>query len=122
MRVLKFGGTSVGSPENIKKVLSIISDYQSEKVPFTVVVSAMSGVTNLLVQASKEAETGSENYVNTVKEIEEKHIQSISELIDVQHQSEAFAHVQRLINELDDLKANVSDIAKNLNNILDKKN
>ena len=102
MKVLKFGGTSVGSPENIKKVLEIVADYQSKNTLFAVVVSAMSGVTDLLLQASEEAETGNENYLNTVKEIEEKHIKAVSDLVTVQYQSEVFAHVKRVINGLED--------------------
>lgn len=47
MIVLKFGGTSVGSVENIQKVASIVTETQGEKI---VVLSAMSGVTNSLVR------------------------------------------------------------------------
>lgn len=46
MDVLKFGGTSVGSASTIKQVVHIISDSSNPKI---VVLSAMSGVTNLLV-------------------------------------------------------------------------
>ena len=102
MRVLKFGGTSVGSPENIKKVLGIIAEYESNKIPFVVVVSAMSGITNLLVQASKEAEAGSINYLTTVKIIEDKHIETVANLVPIKQQSEIFAHIKRIINELED--------------------
>ena len=48
MKVMKFGGTSVGSPQRIKNVASLISD---EKQKF-VVLSAMSGTTNSLVEIS----------------------------------------------------------------------
>ena len=102
MRILKFGGTSVGSPENIRKVLAVIADYQAKQVPFAVVVSAMSGITNLLIQASKEAEKGEESYLSTLKTIEEKHIQTVSDLITIQYQSEVFAHVKRIMNGLED--------------------
>jgi len=102
MRILKFGGTSVGSPENIRKVLEVIADYQAKQVPFAVVVSAMSGITNLLIQASKEAEKGNESYLSTLEAVEEKHIQTVSDLITIQYQSEVFAHVKRIINELED--------------------
>ncbi len=47
MQVLKFGGTSVGSAANIERVGEILNQTQGTKV---VVLSAMSGVTNLLVQ------------------------------------------------------------------------
>ena len=52
--VLKFGGTSVGSVERIMKVVSIITSYIKKKFKVIVVSSAMSGVTNELIQKSKK--------------------------------------------------------------------
>ena len=52
--VLKFGGTSVGSPNRIKKVSKIIISYIKKKYKVIVTSSAMSGVTNELVKKSKE--------------------------------------------------------------------
>lgn len=51
--VLKFGGTSVGSIDRIKKVCKIISSYKKKKNKVVVISSAMSGVTNELVNKSK---------------------------------------------------------------------
>ncbi len=52
--VLKFGGTSVGTIEKIKKVAEIISNFKKKRFGVIVVSSAMSGVTNDLVQKSKK--------------------------------------------------------------------
>ena len=52
--VLKFGGTSVGSTDRIKKVAKIITSYLRKRYKVIVVTSAMSGVTNDLVRKSKE--------------------------------------------------------------------
>jgi len=52
--VLKFGGTSVGSTERIKKVSKIIISYVKKKYKVIVVSSAMSGATNDLIKKSKE--------------------------------------------------------------------
>ena len=57
--VLKFGGTSVGTIKNIKKVAEIIDEYRKRKYKVIVVSSAMSGVTNELIKKSKEI---SENF------------------------------------------------------------
>ena len=57
--VLKFGGTSVGTIEKIKNVANIISNYKKKKFKVIVVSSAMSGVTNELINKSKEI---SENF------------------------------------------------------------
>ena len=51
--VLKFGGTSVGSIDRIKKVCTIIASYKKKKNRVVVISSAMSGVTNELVNKSK---------------------------------------------------------------------
>ena len=52
--VLKFGGTSVGTIEKIKKVAKIIADYKKKNYKVIVVSSAMSGVTNELIKKSFE--------------------------------------------------------------------
>ena len=48
--VLKFGGTSVGTINKIKKVAEIIGDYRKKNYKVIVVSSAMSGVTNDLLK------------------------------------------------------------------------
>ena len=60
--VLKFGGTSVGTIDRIKKVADIISNYNKKKYSVVVVSSAMSGVTNELIKKSKLI---SENFSNS---------------------------------------------------------
>ena len=57
--VLKFGGTSVGTIDKIKKVAEIIAAYKKKKFKVIVVSSAMSGVTNELVKKSRQI---SENF------------------------------------------------------------
>ena len=51
--VLKFGGTSVGTIEKIKKVAEIIASYKKKNYKVIVVSSAMSGVTNELIKKSQ---------------------------------------------------------------------
>ena len=60
--VLKFGGTSVGSIQKIKKVAEIIKGYKKKRYKIIVVSSAMSGVTNSLIKKSREI---SENFSDT---------------------------------------------------------
>ena len=50
--VLKYGGTSVGTIEKIKKIALIISDYIKKKYKVVIISSAMSGVTNELIKKS----------------------------------------------------------------------
>lgn len=78
MKVLKFGGTSVGSAESIKNVKSIISSQNSKAI---VVVSAMSGVTNKLVEVNDLLSAGrSKEVENLLEEIKEKHLDLINRL------------------------------------------
>ena len=60
--VLKFGGTSVGTIDRIKKVADLIANYAKKKYKLIVVSSAMSGVTNDLVNKSKNI---SNNFSNS---------------------------------------------------------
>ena len=60
--ILKFGGTSVGSIEKIKKVAEIIEEYKKKNYKIIVVSSAMSGVTNELIKKSNQL---SENFSET---------------------------------------------------------
>ncbi|EAQ39946.3 bifunctional aspartokinase/homoserine dehydrogenase 1 [Dokdonia sp. MED134] len=73
MRVLKFGGTSVGSVENIEKTIAIVAN-QAAQSPVAVVVSALGGVTDLLLKAGALAAKKEESYKDIFKEISQKHL------------------------------------------------
>ena len=73
LRVVKFGGTSVGDAPRIRKVLDIIRDAARES-DLVVVVSAMSGVTNKLVEAAAHSEAGNHEAVEIIfDELRERH-------------------------------------------------
>ena len=59
MKVLKFGGSSVGSPEIILKVVQIV---QSQEEDCVVVVSAFKGITDQIISMSEKASNGDESY------------------------------------------------------------
>ena len=103
MKVLKFGGTSVGSVESIKMVGEIVSSYHHNQVKCAVVVSAMKGITDRLIALGNAAAAGDENYIELMKAIEQHHFDTARELIHVQAQSRVFAYLKTLLNELDDL-------------------
>ena len=77
MKVLKFGGTSVGSPQRMKEVSKLINDGEKK----IVVLSAMSGTTNSLVEISdylyKKNPEGANEVIN---KLENKYFQHIQEL------------------------------------------
>ncbi len=103
MKILKFGGTSVGTPESIKQVAEILLAYKKKKEGFAVVFSAMSGITNQLVMVSKEASETNQDYLKTLKDIEKQHIDAVKKLIDVKKQSKVIAGIKIVLNELEDL-------------------
>jgi bifunctional aspartokinase / homoserine dehydrogenase 1 len=73
LRVVKFGGTSVGDAPRIRKVLDIIRDAARES-DLVVVVSAMSGVTNKLVEAAAHSEAGNHEAMEKIfEELRERH-------------------------------------------------
>ncbi|MEX2573289.1 MAG: bifunctional aspartate kinase/homoserine dehydrogenase I, partial [Balneolaceae bacterium] len=107
MRVLKFGGSSVGSPETIRRVLDIIRK-KKEEGPVVVVVSAFQGVTDLLTDAAAKASEGSEIYQASIRTLETRHVDAIKELIRVQHQSDALTRFKMEFNMLEDVLQGIS--------------
>ncbi len=103
MKVLKFGGTSVGSSSSIREVIDIIAGYKSQNIHVAMVASAMSGVTNKLLEMGKRASQNDESYLEILKEIETLHFNTIKELLNVKNQSHALASVKKMLNELEDL-------------------
>ncbi|MCX8019922.1 MAG: bifunctional aspartate kinase/homoserine dehydrogenase I [Chitinophagaceae bacterium] len=102
MKVLKFGGSSVAHAENIKKVSEII--LQAARIrPVTVVVSAMGGITDMLLRAADEAAQGSEEYKTILEQIEKRHLEAVQQLIPVTIQSRLLSLVKKTCNELEEL-------------------
>jgi aspartokinase/homoserine dehydrogenase 1 len=102
MKVLKFGGTSVGSVDSIKAVLDIVKQsYEKQEKPL-VVLSAMSGVTNLL---TKMAENAAEKiaFDEDLKVLENRHFDVVKSLIAIKHQNPVFTKLKLMLNELDDI-------------------
>jgi aspartokinase/homoserine dehydrogenase 1 len=105
MNILKFGGTSVGSAEGIRTLISILKKGDQEDYP-VVVLSAMSGVTNLL-QLMAEKALVAEEYAAELKQIEEKHFQVVRELLPASAQNPVFTKLKIYFNELEDILQSV---------------
>jgi aspartokinase/homoserine dehydrogenase 1 len=100
MQVLKFGGTSVASPENIDKIKNIIDGYTDKII---IVVSAFGGVTDELITAGNRAEKQDDSYKTILKEIEIRHLETIKALLPVTHQSKVLSDVKKELNTLETL-------------------
>lgn len=79
MKVLKFGGTSVGSSKNINNVINILENYGKTDT-IACVVSAVGGITDKLLLAGKQAQNKDKDFLKTFDFIKEKHLSIIREL------------------------------------------
>ncbi|WP_324674252.1 bifunctional aspartate kinase/homoserine dehydrogenase I [Hymenobacter sp. GOD-10R] len=100
MQVLKFGGTSVANAENINKVVQVV-EAATQKDTTVVVVSALGGITDALIEAGTLAAAGQESYKEKLRLIEERHLETVKALIPVANQSAALSLVKKKCNELE---------------------
>ena len=98
MKVLKFGGSSVGS---VKSILSVKQIVESVDEPCIVVVSALGGVTDQLIKTSQMAADGNIEYENEFRQIVSRHTEMIRTVISGEEiQSMLLRQVNELLNEL----------------------
>lgn len=97
MKVLKFGGTSVGSAEGLRQVKRVVEACHEEVI---VVVSALGGVTDQLLLTSRMAAAGDVEYKNQLDQIVMRHRQAIEDTVDSSCRAEVLAKVNALLDEL----------------------
>jgi bifunctional aspartokinase / homoserine dehydrogenase 1 len=97
MKVLKFGGTSVGSPERIRGVKKII---ESQSSPCIIVVSAFQGITDELKKAGELASARDEEYKTVLDKIILKHEEFNSQLVKKTRQEFVSGKIREISNEL----------------------
>lgn len=81
MKILKFGGTSVGSPERIKNVLSIIKEKFDQSPHLVAVFSAFTGVTDELIRISHQASQANFQYLQAWQQLQNRHLEAAEYLI-----------------------------------------
>ncbi|KUG06027.1 bifunctional aspartate kinase/homoserine dehydrogenase I [Solirubrum puertoriconensis] len=109
MKVLKFGGTSVGSVASISTLLDIMEhEVEAGERPVTV-LSAMSGITNLLLQAAEEAALGKPT-AQHLQELESRHFGVVKSLLEVQRQNPVLTKLKLYLNELEDLLQGIQSL------------
>jgi len=97
--VMKFGGTSVGSPERIGRVAELCAESAASR-PTVVVVSAMSKITDLLLDTLARGEEGDEAGVESgIRTLEEKHIAAAHELLPADRQDAAIAQIETILKD-----------------------
>ncbi|NMA74360.1 MAG: bifunctional aspartate kinase/homoserine dehydrogenase I [Bacteroidales bacterium] len=106
MKVIKFGGTSVGSAKGLRKVKHIVESSEESVI---VVVSAFSGITDKLIKTSKLASVGDLGYQDVFKEIVAHHEEVINELFaDRKEKRDLVDEVNRLLSELNNIFQGIS--------------
>ncbi len=102
MQVLKFGGTSVANAANINKVVAIVEEAVKKEAT-VVVVSALSGITDTLIDSAVTAAAGDEKYKDILLQIELRHLELVKALIPVTQQSSILSLVKKHCNEIEDI-------------------
>ena len=112
MKVLKFGGTSVGSPQRMKEVAKLINDGDKK----IVVLSAMSGTTNSLVEISdylyKKNPEGANEVIN---QLESKYIRHINELYSTEE------YKQKTLSLIKDIFNGIRSFTKDIFTLFEEK-
>jgi aspartokinase/homoserine dehydrogenase 1 len=102
MQVLKFGGSSVANAENIDRVITLVREALT-KDRTILVVSALGGITDMLIQAATSAAAGDESYKDKLQVIEHRHLETVKSLLPITRQSSTLSTVKTRCNEIEDI-------------------
>ena len=96
MKVMKFGGTSVGSIESLRNLRDIVN---AEAKPVLVVVSAMGGFTNQLLAMCEQAQQRDISFMETLEAAQQRHHEAIDGVVVESMRQEVHATIDRFIDE-----------------------
>ena len=105
MKVLKFGGTSVGSVDSIANVKRIVEDSEEQVI---VVVSALGGITDMLISTAKMASEGEASYLYNYSLIIELHNNVILGIFTEEKQLDVKSLIDPLLEELGNIYRGVA--------------
>ena len=117
MKVIKFGGSSLSSSENILKVLNIIKQYDDKTV---IVLSAFGNTTNNIIDSGELASKKNKGYKDLFKKIESYHFGIIRDLVDINFQVKILTHVQKKFLDLENILDGIYGVGELSKSILDK--
>lgn len=119
MKVLKFGGTSVGTVESLRNLKSIVDSLES---PAVIVVSALGGLTDQLISTAQKAVGRDKTYLENIKQITERHHTIINEMVPSDSRGKVLEIVDPLLKQLEEIYTGVyylQDLSdKSLNRIV----
>ncbi len=105
MRVLKFGGTSVGTVRSLTSVKTIV---EGRHEPLIIVVSALGGITDMLINTGRRALDGFDECVADIAVITRRHYDIIEALVPEAERNEVVGHIDAMLAELTDIYRGVS--------------
>src|SRR5215472_3672561 len=98
---MKFGGTSVGTAERMRAAARLSAEHKRKR-PVVIVVSAMSGITDLLIETTKHAEAVDRAGRDAnIRKLEERHVQACQEMLPAAKQKTALAGIRELVGEFE---------------------
>lgn len=100
MKVLKFGGTSVGTAKSLTNVKNIVLGQQE---PVIVVVSALGGITDQLIETSRLASIGDASYKDSFQRMVDRHLALIDDLIPEGQKEPLEKEIRQLMSELENI-------------------
>lgn len=106
MKVMKFGGSSVADANRIQEVTKIVLRAAGDE-QIIVVVSAFQGITNMLLESARLAESGTDAYLSTHKRIASRHRKVLADL-HVARSGSTQGHIEELLHELQEVLHGIS--------------
>jgi len=103
VKVFKFGGTSVGKPENLNTIFRVITDFYQKDNALTAVFSALSGATDELIHISRLAASRDRSYEARIDSLRDRHLQFIGPLFPDEIKPELVDTIDLLFTELRDI-------------------
>ncbi len=118
MKVLKFGGTSVGTVESLVNVKKIVESIEG---PAVIVVSALGGITDRLIATARMAAEGDEDgYKESFVEIERRHRVVVEGLVPDRHRNECNSLIENILKDLERLYYGIYLVNDLSERVLDK--
>ncbi len=108
MRIIKFGGSSVATPQRIKEVIQIVSGIKKQYKEVAVVISAFGGVTDELLKLSELALQSEEQFKTLYKQLEKRHCDAVKSLVELKRQPQVLGNVIQTMNQLHDICKGIS--------------
>ncbi len=105
MKVIKFGGAAVSSVKNFSNLKTILNGCKENTIA---VISAATGITDLLLEAAEKAGQGNQDFKNSYSHIKKFHIDLIKQVVNKKDQTKVLSRVDQLLNELKDVLYGIS--------------